>query len=55
MDNKHWITNIHILQNVKYAINLGLCNQQLKRTRNKIHYTVASIFVEVKMTTSSRF
>lgn len=53
MVNKNWITNIYTMQHMKYAIILELYNQQLKLRRNEIQYTVASRYVEVKMTTIS--
>jgi len=43
------------MQHIKYAINLELYKQQLKLRRNKIHYTVASRYVENKTTTSSGY
>ena len=43
------------MQHIIYAINVKLHNQQLKVRRNKIHYTVASRYVEVKTTTISRY
>jgi hypothetical protein len=55
MVNEHWITNTHTKQHIKYAINLELYKQVLKLRRNKIHYTVASRYVEVKMTISSGY
>jgi hypothetical protein len=56
MFNKHSITIIHTMRHIKYATNLELYyKQQLNLRTNKIHYSVASRYVKVKMTTSSGY